>query len=205
MIRLTPEHLEVLAPTSVQRCRDAFANADDVLARYAINDKALRLAHFMAQILHESGGLCIIEENLSYSAKRMMQIWPKRFPTIEIAKPYAKNPKALANRVYGGRMGNSGPDDGWLYIGRGLLQITGKESYQRYGTRLGCNLVGAPKLASDPQWSLSIAAEEWTDKGCNELADQDDITTITKRINGGLIGFEERKKWLVKTKKVWVG
>src|SRR5690349_4962574 len=117
MIRLTPEQLKQLAPTSLQQCRDAFANADKVLAKYDINDNALRLAHFMAQILHESGGLRIVEENLSYTARRMMEIWPKRFPTIEIAKPFAKNPQALANKVYGGRMGNSGPDDGWLYIG----------------------------------------------------------------------------------------
>ena len=205
MIRLTPEQLQLLAPNALPRCRDAFANADEVFARYGINENGLRVAHFMAQVLHESGGLCIIEENLNYTAKRMMQIWPKRFPTIEIAKPYEKNPQALANKVYGGRMGNTGPDDGWLYIGRGLLQITGRESYDRYGSRLGCNLVGEPSLASDPQWSLKIAAEEWTDKNCNTFADQDDITTITKRINGGLIGFEERQKWLAKTKQVWVG
>lgn len=203
MIRLTPEQLLQLAPSALPVCRDAFANADDVLSRYHINENALRLAHFMAQVLHESGGLCIVEENLSYSAKRMMAIWPKRFPTLESAQPFEKNPQALANKVYGGRMGNSGPDDGWRYIGRGLLQITGRESYERYGSRLGCDLVGEPALAADPQWCLKIAAEEWIDKKCNTFADNDDITTITKRINGGLIGFDERKKWLVKTKQVW--
>jgi len=203
MIRLTPEQLQQLAPSALERCRDAFAQADDVLSKYAINENALRLAHFMAQVLHESGGLCIVEESLSYTAKRMMVIWPKRFPTLEAAQPYAKNTQKLANKVYGGRMGNTDPDDGWRYSGRGLLQITGRESYARYGGRLGCNLVGEPVLASDPQWSLSIAAEEWTDKGCNPFADKDDINTITKRINGGLIGLDERKKWLVKTKQVW--
>lgn len=203
MIPLTAEQLQLLAPSALPRCRDAFANADEVFSKYGINDNALRLAHFMAQVLHESGGLCIIEENLSYTAKRLMVIWPKRFPTLESARPFEKNPQALANKVYGGRMGNSDPDDGWRYIGRGLLQITGRESYARYGTRLGCDLVGDPALASDPAWSLCIAAEEWTDKNCNNFADQDDIATITKRINGGLIGFDERKKWLVKTKKVW--
>ncbi len=204
MIRLTPEQLQQLAPHALPRCRDAFANADDVLSSYEINENGLRLAHFMAQVLHESGGLCIVEENLSYTAKRMMAIWPKRFPTLESAMPFAKNPQALANKVYGGRMGNVGPDDGWRYIGRGLLQITGRESYERYGSRLGCDLVGEPALAADPQWCLKIAAEEWIDKKCNTFADNDDITTITKRINGGLIGFDERKKWLVKTKQVWV-
>ena len=181
----------------------AFAQADEFLASYGINDNALRVAHFMAQVLHESGGLCIIQESLNYSAKRMMQVWPKRFPTIESAQPYANNPQLLANNVYGARMGNAGPDDGWKYIGRGLLQITGRDSYEKFGQRLGIDLVGQPMLAADPQWSLKIAAEEWCDKGCNALADRDDITTITKRINGGLIGFDERKAWLVKTKLVW--
>lgn len=205
MVPLKPEQLQQLAPNALQRCRDAFTNADDVLAKYGINDNGLRLAHFMAQVLHESGALSIIEESLRYSAKRMMQVWPSRFPTLESAQPFALNPQALANKVYGGRMGNTGPNDGWLFIGRGLLQITGRESYERYGTRLGCDLVGDPTLASDPAWSLRIAAEEWTDKNCNTFADQDDINTVTRRINGGLIGIDQRKNWLVKTKKVWVG
>jgi predicted chitinase len=205
MISFTPQQLQQLAPKARQACRDAFLHADDYLKPYGINDKGLRLAHFMAQVLHESGGLCIIEENLSYSAERMMVIWPKRFPTLEAATPFAKNPQALANKVYGGRMGNVGPDDGWRYIGRGLLQITGRESYDKFGKKLGIDLCAQPALAADPEWSLRIAAEEWMEKGCNDFADKDDVTTITKRINGGLIGFDERKKWLVKTKQVWCG
>ena len=205
MISLTAEQLKQLAPTARQECRDAFLAADDVLSKYAINENALRVAHFMAQVLHESGGLCIIEENLSYKADRLMVVWPSRFPTLESAQPYAKNPEALANKVYGGRkeLGNTDDGDGWKYIGRGLLQITGRWAYDTYGKRLGVDLCGNPRLAADPQWSLRIAAEEWTDKKCNPLADQDDIKSITKKINGGLIGFDERKKWLVKAKQVW--
>lgn len=207
MIRITPDHLARLAPRALPQCREAFRQADDILARYGINDNALRLAHFMAQVLHESGGLCIIEENLSYRADRLIVVWPKRFPTLEAAKPYEKNPEALANKVYGGRkeLGNTEPGDGWKFIGRGLLQITGRYAYTTYGTRLGVDLTANPKLAADPAWSLRIAAEEWSDKKCNAPADADDIRTITKRINGGLIGFEERKRWLVKTKQVWAG
>ena len=203
MIPITPEQLKGLAPKAKPQCLSAFDAADAVFATYGVNENSKRLAHFMAQILHESGGLCIIKENLSYSAERMMVIWPKRFPTLESAQPFAKNPQALANKVYGGRMGNTGPDDGWKFIGRGLLQITGRESYEKFGRILGIDLAGNPDLAADPMWSLKIACEEWKEKGCNAFADNDDITTITTRINGGLIGFDERQKWLVKTKAVW--
>ncbi len=204
MILVTPEQLKGLAPSAKQQCLSAFDAADTVLAKYGINENAKRVAHFMAQILHESGALCIIKESLNYSsAKRIMAVWPKRFPTEESAQPYVKNPQALANKVYGGRMGNVDPDDGWKFIGRGLLQITGRESYEKFGKILGIDLVANPDLAADPQWSLAIACEEWKEKGCNPCADADDIQAITKKINGGLIGFDERKKWWEKTKVVW--
>ena len=204
MIPVTSEQLKGLAPNAKQQCLSAFDLVDEVFATYGINENAKRVAHFMAQILHESGGLCIIKESLNYSSpQRLMQVWPKRFPTVESAQPYVKNAQALANKVYGGRMGNVDPDDGWKYIGRGLLQITGRESYEKFGQILGIDLAGNPDLAADPAWALKIACEEWKEKGCNPFADDDDITTITKRINGGLIGFDERKKWWAKTKAVW--
>ena len=87
------------------------------------------LPNFLAQVLHESGMLQRLEEGLSYSAERLTQVWPRRFPTLSSAMPYARNPRALANRVYGGRIGNSAPDEGWRYRGRGLIQITGRDNY----------------------------------------------------------------------------
>jgi putative chitinase len=204
MISITTAQLTKLAPNAKPECHAAFDDADAVLAKYAINTTGLRVAHFMAQVLHESGGLCLIEESLKYSAKGMMNTWPTRFPTLEAAQPFVGNPQALANKVYGGRMGNTGPDDGWHYIGRGLLQITGRDSYLKFGQRLEIDLLGTPSLASDPLWSLKIAAEEWIEKGCNALADADDVLKITKKINGGTIGLDERKAWLVKTRAVWV-
>jgi putative chitinase len=203
MIPLTSAQLLLLAPNARSSYRTAFEKADEVLASYGINDKKLRLAHFMAQALHESGGLTVLVENMNYSAKRMTQVWPSRFPDEKTAMPYAHNPEKLANKVYGGRMGNDKPGDGWKYIGRGIIQCTGKESYAKFGNLLSIDLVGNPELAIDPRYSLKIACEEWKEKGCNVLADQDDLKAITKKINGGLIGFASRQDWLTKTKKVW--
>lgn len=103
------------------------------------------LAYILATAHHETGArFAPVQENLNYSAKRLTQVWPSRFPTIAAATPYANNPRALANKVYGGRMGNTGPDDGWLYRGRGLVQITGKDNYAKYG------------LASDPDSASAV-------------------------------------------------
>ena len=102
------------------------------------------LAAILSEVYHETGGrMQPVIENLNYSAKRMTQVWPKRFPTVASAQPYAGNPRALANKVYGGRLGNTGPDDGWLYRGRGLAQITGRANYAKFG------LSGNPDAASD--------------------------------------------------------
>ena len=204
MKNITEAQLKLLAPNIRQVYLDAFQNADQILAAYGINDNGIRLSHFMAQILHESGALTIFEESLNYSAKRMTQVWPGRFPTLKSALPYAHKPRELADKVYNGRMGNKvGTDDGWNYIGRGLMQITGKDSYVHFGSLLGIDLLNHPELAYSKDSCLKIAAAEWDEKGCNELADQDKIVSITVRINGGKIGLAERRDWLVKTKHIW--
>jgi putative chitinase len=204
MKKITIENLKRLAPNVRQIYVEAFQNADSIFAGYRINDSGLRLSHFMAQILHESGGLTIFLENLNYSAPRMMVVWKKRFPTLASALPFAHQPEKLANKVYGGRMGNVNEGDGWKYRGRGIMQITGKESYQEMGNRLGIDLVGHPELAISAEWCLKIACEEWKEKGCNALADQDDIVAITKKINGGVTGLAQRREWLTKTKHLFM-
>jgi putative chitinase len=204
MKKITIENLKRLAPNVRQVYVEAFQNADSIFAGYRINDSGLRLSHFMAQILHESGGLTIFLENLNYSAPRMMVVWKKRFPTLASALPFAHQPEKLANKVYGGRMGNVNEGDGWKYRGRGIMQITGKESYQEMGNRLGIDLVGHPELAISAEWCLKIACEEWKEKGCNALADQDDIVAITKKINGGVTGLAQRREWLTKTKHLFM-
>jgi putative chitinase len=207
MIEITAQQLDSLAPQAKAFYRDAFLNGANVLTKYGLNVNALRVAHFMAQVLHESGALTISEESLFYThAERIRAVWPKRFASVDAAEPYTKNPEKLANFVYGNRkdIGNNQDGDGFRFIGRGLIQITGRDSYTRFGQKLGADLVGDPKLAFSTQWCLQLAAEEWTEKGCNPLADLDDVEGITRKINGGIIGLPERIAWLAKTKKVWM-
>lgn len=173
----------------------AFRDGEADLAAAGITTR-LRLTHFLAQCFHETGGLTILEESMSYSARRICEVWPRRFPTVFSAEPYARNPRALAEKTYGGRMGNSseGSGDGYRYIGRGLVQCTGRESYEKFGRELGIPLAEKPELAIDPTWTLRIALAEWTEKRCNEAADRNDLVTISKRINGGTIGLADRRE-----------
>lgn len=205
MISLSSQQLQHLAPNCRTSYQQAFNGADAVLANYGINDSPLRLAHFMAQVLHETDGLTIFRESMNYSAKRMVEVWPARFANEDAAAPYAHDSRALANKVYNGRMGNrTGTDDGWKFIGRGLLQVTGREDYQKYGGLLRIDMVADPELAIDPRYTLKIAASEWDAKNCNSGADEDSIRKVTKRINGGLTGLASRQDWLMKTKQVWL-
>ena len=205
MIKITAHQIALLAPHAKPNYKRAFLSADSVLAKYGINDKPLRVAHFMAQVLHETGGLHVLKESLNYkSTDRLEQVWPSRFKTDAAAAPFVRNPDALANKVYNGRMGNrEGTEDGATYVGRGLLQLTGREDYERYGKQLNIDLVGHPDLAEDARYALQIAAAEWTAKHCNVSADKDDIRTVTHKINGGHVGLPDRRKWLVKTKHLW--
>ncbi len=203
MIRILPDQLQRIAPNARANYKAAFTEADTELMRYGINDNRLRLAHFMAQTLHEVGGLTILIENMNYRAERIKVVWPSRFPTVESAMPYAHNPEKLANKVYGGRMGNTQQGDGWRFIGRGLIQLTGRESYEKFGERLGVDLAANPDLAFSGEWALKIAAEEWKAGNCNAFADADDLRRVTRAINGGLIGLASRADWLAKTKAIW--
>jgi putative chitinase len=210
-IQVTLDQIAQLAPSARSSYRDAFAAGQAVLDRYGISATPLRVAHFMAQMLHESGGFTIQFENLNYSPERLPKVWPKRFKPAGPLDPaaFAHNPEALANEVYGGRMGNTTPGDGFKYRGRGLLQLTGKESYASATTLLRKSEPAAPDFTTDPdaaisaEWCLKVAAAEWFEKGCNELADKDAIQSVTKAINGGLIGLAERTEWTKRTKFVW--
>jgi len=207
-IALSLPLLAQLAPNARSSYREGAANAQAVLDRHGITQSKLRLAHFLAQVLHESGGLTLQVENLNYSAPRLPVVWPSRFLPKGPLDPaaFANNPEKLANQVYGGRMGNTQPGDGFRYRGRGLLQLTGRESYQ-LATRIlrGFN-AAAPDFEAEPdlvfsaEWALPIAAAEWDTKGCNPFADQDQITMVTQRINGGQVGIAERRDWLMRVK-----
>lgn len=211
-VLVTIEQIARLAPRVRPGYRDGFGGGQELLGRFGISDAPLRVAHFIAQLMHESGGMTREVENLNYSAKRLVQVWPWRFEPHGPLDPalYANNPRKLANEVYGGRMGNTGPDDGYLFRGRGLLQLTGKENYAG-ATRKVRHCVGAapdftkePDAVIAPEWCVAVAAAEWASRGCNELADADDLEQITRRINGGTTGFPDREAWLRQAKAVWL-
>jgi len=208
---VTLDQVARLAPLCVAVYQEAFRASGPVLARYGVSARRLRVVHFMAQVLHESGALTLQFENLRYSAERLSKIWPRRFKPLGPLDPldYANNPEKLANEVYAGRMGNCAVGEGYLYRGRGLLQLTGKDSYVRATTFLKQSSANAPDLTREPDavvsaaWCLNVAAADWAARGCNHAADQDDVAKVTHLINGGEIGLSERIMWTAKTRKVW--
>lgn len=172
--------------------------AGSIFRRYGI-DTPLLVAHVMAQVSHECGAGHDVVENLNYTADRMMQVWPSRFPTQASAAPYAGNPRALANKVYNGRMGNApGSDDGWNFRGRGGSQTTGREGYQRLAKSTGLDLVLHPDLVNDPKFFLECAVADFINCGCLPFAKADDVLNVTKKLNGGTVGLDQRKAWLTK-------
>src|SRR3954470_2602882 len=154
-----------------------------------------RLAHFLAQICTETGGLRLLEENLNYTAKRLTQVFPKRFPTLEAAKPFANNPEKLANKGYGGRLGNNKNGDGFRYRGGGLIQTTGRSNYEAAG------FADRPEDLRKMPGALDAALVFWMTKGCNTFADKNDIVGLRKRVNGGKIGLEEARAFHAKAVK----
>jgi putative chitinase len=210
-VSVTFDQIGRLAPRIHPGYRDAFADGQAVLDHYGISESTLRVAHFFAQILHESAGLTVQFENLDYSAGRLSVVWPSRFRPAGPLDParYAHNQQRLANAVYGGRMGNLGPGDGYTFRGRGLLQLTGRDSYAEATALLRLSFPEAPDFTRDPElvlspaWCLHVAASAWLARDCNRLADQDALPELTIRINGGLIGLPERLAWFKRTRLVW--
>ena len=170
----------------------------DTAAKFQINTP-LRLAHFLAQCGHESGGFRLTKENLNYSAKGLMGIFKKYFPTEAIANAYQRNPQKIANKVYGGRMGN-GPEasgDGAKFCGRGYIQLTGKDNYTAFGKSIGEDVCANPQVVAE-KYALLSAAWFFSKNGLHKMADGGAtdavVTSITKRVNGGTIGLADRIK-----------
>lgn len=175
----------------------------ETFEKYQI-DTPKRQAAFIGQCMHESNGFKTLTENLNYSAKGLMATWPSRFPDLNTAMIYERQPEKIANKVYGGRMGNADESsgEGWKYRGRGIKQLTGKENYQRCSDALGVDLVENPDLLLEPKYAALSAGWFWNKHGLNDLADKSDIETMTKRINGGLLGLDARKAAIQKAESV---
>ena len=170
---------------------------EETFVKYDISTPQ-RQAAFIGQCAHESGNFKTLQENLNYSAEGLMKTWPSRFPTKEFADQYARNPAKIAGKVYNGRLGNTSEEEASKFLGRGLIQLTGKENYANCGTALGLDLVGNPTLLIEPKYAVLSAGWFWNKKGLNSLADASDIEAMTKRINGGLIGLDDRKAKIAK-------
>jgi putative chitinase len=174
------------------------AQIPDTASKFNINTP-LRLAHFLAQCGHESGGFKVTSENLNYSAKGLMGIFKKYFPTEQLAESYQRQPQKIANKVYASRMdnGNEASGDGFKFRGRGYIQLTGRANYTAFGKAINEDIANNPDVVSG-KYALLSAAWFWSKNGLNNLADGGStdtvVTTITKRVNGGTIGLADRIK-----------
>ena len=171
------------------------AQIPDVMTKFKI-DTALKLAHFLSQCGHESGGFKVVNENLNYGAKGLLGVFPKYFPSTVKAEAYQRKPEKIANLVYGGRMGN-GPEasgEGYKFRGRGFIQLTGKDNYKAFSTAIGEDCVANPDLVAT---KYPLASAAWFFTRClPKCVDASDaaVIAVTKCVNGGTIGLEDRKK-----------
>ena len=177
------------------------ADLNQMMQQYQI-DTDLRIAHFLAQVLHESAHMKTVQENLNYSEQALLRVFRKYF-TPSQARSYARKPKMIASRVYGGRMGNGDEStgDGWRYRGRGLIQLTGKSNYGKFSEWIGGDVVEHPDLVAKA-YAVHSAVYYWTSRDLNRYADQDDVKKITRSINGGLNGLADRNAILDKAKQI---
>lgn len=217
---VTAEQLRRLSP----RCEaDAIAPSLDRAFRKHEITSDRRIRHFMSQVAHECLGFTRLVENLNYTTpERIRQVWPSRFPTVASARPFVRNPRALANKVYGGRLGNKGPDDGWRYRGGGAIMVTGRTNYGLASGWTGLNLVAEPEQLRSWPVAVLAAAGFWSSNGLNAIADEDDderiaesmvqhlidnesddLVQATRAVNGGRIGLEDRREWLQRAAAIW--
>ena len=175
----------------------------DTFIKYNISTTQ-RQACFIGQCQHESNNFKTLEENLHYSADGLIRVWPSRFTDKIVADAYANNPEKIANKVYAGRMGNGDEEsgDGWAFHGRGLIQLTGRDSYDRFGKAIGVVFTDQPQLLVEPNYAALSAGWFWNKTGLNDLADAQEYGQMTKRINGGTLGLDDRIVRITKAKQV---
>ncbi|HSD67908.1 MAG TPA: hypothetical protein VLB07_00035 [Woeseiaceae bacterium] len=191
-------HVEMLVEMGVAR-DDGIQYIDDLremLPKYGIAASRIRLAHFFSQVLHESGSMRFVTENLNYSAKALRLVFAKYFPTDEEAEEYARQPERIANRVYARRMGNGAESsgDGWRYRGRGFIQLTGKKNYQDFARWIKDDrIVEQPEIVAT-DYAVQSAVFYWDKNKLNSVADQDDVQKLTRLVNGGDNGLAHRRE-----------
>ncbi len=192
--QLSYSELQQLIPKNpyIKQWHQALAQ---LLPEYEINTPQ-RIAAFIAQCAHESGGFTALKENLNYRAVTLRKIFPKYFPTDEMAQRYAGKQAEIANLVYANRMGNGPPEsgDGYRYCGRGLIQLTGKDNYSWFAASIQISVEEAARYLETFEGAAQSACWFWETNNLNKWADQGDILTLTKRINGGTIGLDDRIK-----------
>jgi predicted chitinase/peptidoglycan hydrolase-like protein with peptidoglycan-binding domain len=208
--------VRMVAPKAVDKYSLAFEGGDPLLEQHGIATP-LRMAHFLAQVLHETGALTVERESGNYSARRLLEVFgvgrhsagvaPAEAAALAALSPLARKEEAIFERVYGvgnptkaNELGNIHPGDGYRYRGGGILQTTGRSNYRRMGQKCGVDFEAHPELVVSAEHALKPALAEWTEGNLNSAADRDDLIAITKRINGGLNGLEERRTWLAKLK-----
>lgn len=197
---ITSEQLKKIAPIKEDKIDLFLEPLNDAMTQYEINTKN-RIAAFLAQVLVESSNFETMQENLYYTTpKRLQQVWPRAFPTIEIAQQYLRNPEKLANRVYSGTYnkflgnGDEASGDGWKFSGKGLIQLTGRYNFAQASKEMNIDFVSNPNLLLDPKYACLTAAYFFKSKGCNKLADMGLFEQVTGRINAAKLHLEERTK-----------
>jgi len=203
----TKEHLQEIISVDADDWYDALC---ELLPKYGITSER-RVAHFLSQCAHESGGFRIMEENLNYSEKALNAVFGRYFgsPPKRNAAEYARKPEKIANYVYmdefrskGGQMGNVEEGDGWRFRGRGLKQLTGRNNYTNFGKSVNMTAEEAAEYVATPAGAIESACWYWDSRNLNDIADSDDVKRMTKKINGGTIGLEDRQKRYVHAMKV---
>lgn len=199
-----------LARNAHRNYLETIGHGNDLFEEHGLTTP-LRMAHFLAQALHETGGFTILRENMKYSAARLVQIFGVNHHSAALtaaeADRLAGHPEEIAERVYGlgnprkaRELGNNRPGDGFRFRGNGVLQTTGRDNHRRMGMACGLDFEHNPELVTTPEHALKPALQEWSANDLNRFADKNDIRTITLRINGGLIGLADREAWL---NKLW--
>lgn len=201
---ISKEQLQAIMPKITGENLEKYTHPlNQAMDKFDINTP-LRIAAFLAQLAHESNELKYSEENLNYSAERLMAIFPKHFKTLDDANKYARQPEKIANKVYANKGGNGdeASGDGWKYRGRCPIQCTLKDNYRLAGKAIGVDLVTNPDLAAGPVYGTMIAAEYWHRNKINIPADAGDIAAVTKKINIALLGLEDRTRYYKLAKSV---